>query len=163
MDKFILNVIHRPELVPEYIQTDANSDTVEEMSNKAVLSESLDIFRLQQKIAHDNGLKTTIQMTYASLYHDEAIALARHDHEKYGDEIGHTFLGVQCEMFREKYHSKELAMWLFPWDLKVRLVHDTFERFKKVFGFYPTSTGSYFMDAELINYIKEQYQNHGKT
>jgi hypothetical protein len=37
------------------------------------------------------------------------------------------------------------------------LVHDTFERFKKVFGFYPTSTGSYFMDAELINYIKEQY------
>jgi len=39
----------------------------------------------------------------------------------------------------------------------VRLVHDTFERFNEVFGFYPTSTGSYYMDAELINYIKEHY------
>jgi hypothetical protein len=157
MDKFILNVIHRPELVPEYINTDAQAGKADEIGGAEVVGESLDIFRLQQDIAHANGLKCTIQMTYASLYNDEAIELAKMYHEKYGDEIGHTFLGVQCEQFREKYGSKELAMWLFPWDLKVRLVHDTFERFNEVFGFYPTSTGSYFMDAELINYIKKQY------
>ncbi|MGE4488930.1 MAG: hypothetical protein AB7E95_05220 [Kiritimatiellales bacterium] len=157
MDKFILNVIHRPELVPEYINTDAQAGKADEIGGAEVVGESLDIFRLQQDIAHANGLKCTIQMTYASLYNDEAIELAKMYHEKYGDEIGHTFLGVQCEQFREKYGSKELAMWLFPWDLKVRLVHDTFERFKEVFGFYPTSTGSYFMDAELINYIKKHY------
>lgn len=157
MDKFILNVIHRPELVPEYINTDAQAGKADELGGKEVVSESLDIFKLQQEIAHANGLKCTIQMTYASLYNDEAIGLAKMYHEKYGDEIGHTFLGVQCDQFREKYGSKELAMWLFPWDMKVKLVHDTFERFKEVFGFYPTSTGSYFMDAELINYIKEHY------
>lgn len=159
MDTFILNVIHRPELLPEYISVDAEQGKSgsESVCNDGVTNESLDIFRLQQDIAHANGLKCTIQMTYAALYNEEAIALAKSYHEEYGDEIGHTFLGLQCEQFREKYNSRELAVWLFPWDLKVRLVHDTFERFKKVFGFYPTSTGSYFMDAELINYIKEQY------
>jgi len=157
MDKFILNVIHRPELVPEYINTDALEGQKEEVGKGEVVSESLDIFRLQQEIAHQNGIRCTIQMTYASLFNEEAIALAKADHEKYGDEIGHTFLGVQCKEFREKYHSKELAVWLLPWDMKTRLVHDTFARFNEVFGFYPTSTGSYFMDAELINYIKKHY------
>ena len=157
MDKFILNVVHRPELMPEYITTDAQAGKAEDLGGQEVVGESLDIFRLQQDIAHANGIKCTIQMTYASLYNDEAIQLAKDYHEKYGDEIGHTFLGVQCDRFRETYGSRELAVWLFPWDLKVRLVHDMFERFKDVFGSYPTSTGSYFMDAELINHIKEKY------
>ena len=157
MEQFVLNVIHRPELVPEYIDTDAQEGLTEEVSKSAVVDESLDIFRLQQEIAHRNHLKTTIQMTYASLYNDTCIDMARHDHETYGDEIGHTFLGVNCKEFRETYQSKELAMWLFPMDLKKRIIDDSFARFKDVFGFYPTSTGSYFMDAELINYIKSKY------
>ncbi len=157
MDKFILNLIHRPELIPEYIDTDAQSGKSEELSKKEVVTESLDIFRLQQQIAHDNGLKTTIQMTYASLFNEECCELARQYNKEYGDEIGHTFLGVNCKEFREKHKSKELAMWLFPMDMKIKIVEDSFERFKDVFGFYPTSTGSYFMDAELINHIKEKY------
>jgi len=157
MDKFVLNLIHRPELIPEYIDTDAQEGQSEELSKSAVVSESLDIFRLQQEIAHKNGLKTTIQMTYASLYNDECIELAKKHHAEFGDEIGHTFLGVNCKEFRDKYQSKELAMWLFPMDMKKRIVEDSFERFKEVFGFYPTSTGSYFMDAELINHIKKKY------
>ena len=32
-----------------------------------------------------------------------------------------------------------------------------FNRFKEVFGFYPASTGAYYMDAELVSYIKEKY------
>ncbi len=157
MDTFILNLVHRPELVPEYINTDAQEGQSEELSKKEVVTESIDIFRLQQEIAHRNGLKTTIQMTYASLFNDEVIELAKEHHRKFGDEIGHTFLGLNCREFREKYKSKELAIWLFPMDLKKQLVVDSFERFRDVFGFYPTSTGSYFMDAELISYIKEKY------
>ena len=94
MDKFILNVIHRPELVPEYINNGANEGCCEQVGNSKVLNESLDIFRLQQDIAHKNGLKTTIQMTYSSLYNDESIELAKQYHAEYGDEIGHTFLGI---------------------------------------------------------------------
>jgi len=157
MDKFILNVIHRPELVPEYIDTSAQEGETEQVSKKEVINESLDIFRLQQEIAHQNGLKTTIQMTYSSLYHDGCIALVKKYHKEFGDEIGHTFLGLNCKEFRDKYKSKELAIWLFPMDLKQQIVGDSFERFKEIFGFYPTSTGSYFMDAELINFIKAKY------
>jgi hypothetical protein len=157
MDMFVLNLVHRPELVPEYINTDAQEGKSEELSKKEVVSESIDIFRLQQDIAHRNGLKTTIQMTYASLYNDEVIDLAKEHNSKYGDEIGHTFLGLNCRQFREKHHSKELAIWLFPMDLKKRIVVDSFEHFREVFGFYPTSTGSYFMDAELIAFLKQKY------
>jgi len=157
MDKFILNLIHRPELVPEYIDTSVQEGQTAEVSKANVVKESIDIFRLQQEIAHKNGLRTTIQMTYSSLYNDECIALVKKYHDKFNDEIGHTFLGVNCKEFREKYKSKELAIWLFPMDMKKRIVIDSFERFKEVFGFYPTSTGSYFMDAELINFIKEKY------
>lgn len=157
MDKFILNVIHRPELVPEYIDTSAQEGQTEEVGKQEVVKESLDIFKLQQDIAHQNGLRTTIQMTYSSLYNDECIELAKNYHKEFGDEIGHTFLGLNCKEFREKYHSKELAMWLFPMDLKQKIVVDSLEHFKDIFGFYPTSTGSYFMDAELINFIKQKY------
>jgi len=157
MDKFILNVIHRPELVPEYINTDAVEGKSNDLGAKEVIGESLDIFKLQQDIAHRNGIKCTIQMTYAALYNDEAIALAKKYHEEFGDEIAHTFLGVNCEEFREKYGLKDPAIWLYHMDDKKRIAVDSFERFKEVFGFYPTSTGSYYMDAELIAFIKEKY------
>ena len=157
MSAFYLTIIHRPELVPEYIQKDAEHGKKEDSTRSAVLQESLDIFRTQQHIAHENGLRTTIQMTYASLFNDEAIAIAREHHEKYGDEIGSTFLGLQCKEFREKFHSRELAIWLFSIEDKKRIVDEVLGKFYSVFGFYPSSTGSYYMDAELVNYIKEKY------
>ena len=40
---------------------------------------------------------------------------------------------------------------------KKAIVNDVFEKFHDRFGFYPESTGSYYMDAELINYVKEAY------
>jgi hypothetical protein len=157
MDKFILNVIHRPELVPEYIDSGAQQGQTEQVGKKEVVNESIDIFSLQQEIAHRNGLKTTVQMTYSSLFNEQCIELVKRYHDEFGDEIGHTFLGLNCQEFRDKFKSRELAIWLFPMDMKKQIVVDSFERFKEVFGFYPSSTGSYFMDAELINYIKEKY------
>ena len=88
MSDFILNLIHRPELVPEYSATVNGQD----VSDQGILTESLDIFKTQQRLAHENGLKTTIQMTYASLFNDEAVAIAKHDHEVYGDEIALSLL-----------------------------------------------------------------------
>ncbi len=157
MSHFFVNIVHRPEMVPEYIQKEAESGKVEDLTRSTVLQESLDIFRTQQKIAHDNGLRTTIQMTYASLFNAEAVAIAKEHHDKYGDEIGLTFLGIQCKEFREKFHSKELAIWLFSLEDKKKIVDEVFSKFHATFGFYPTSTGSYYMDAELVNYIKHQY------
>jgi hypothetical protein len=156
MNEFYVTIIHRPEMVPEYIQREAGTGKQEDLSRSGVIQESLDIFRTQQHIAHEHGLRTTIQMTYASLFNAEAVALAKEHHDQYGDEIGSTFLGLQCQQFREKFKSKELAIWLFSLEDKRRIVDEVLGKFYEVFGFYPISTGSYYMDAELVNYIKSK-------
>ena len=157
MSQFYVTIIHRPEMVPEYIQKEAEQGKKEDLTRSAVLQESLDIFRTQQQIAHENGLRTTIQMTYASLFNTEAVSIAKEHHSNFGDEIGSTFLGIQCNEFREKFKSKELAIWLFSMEDKRKIVDEVFGKFYEAFGFYPTSTGSYYMDAELVSYIKEKY------
>lgn len=157
MDQFILNIIHRPEMVPEYAEKVTGHGQAEDIGRKALLTESLDIFKIQQECAHKNGLKTTIEMTYASLFNDEAVELAKEHHEKYGDEIGLTLLGLPCKEFREKYKTKDFCIWMFSMEDKKAIVEDVFGKFYERFGFYPESTGSYYMDAELTNYIKEKY------
>ena len=96
MDKFIVNIIHRPEMVPEYAEKVTGHGKTEDIGRKALLTESLDIFKFQQETAHKNGLKTTIQMTYASLFNEEAVSIAKEHHEKYGDEIALSLLGLPC-------------------------------------------------------------------
>ncbi len=156
-NRFIVNIIHRPEMVPEYAEKVTGHGKSEDLGRKALLTESLDIFRTQQSLAHKYGLKTTIQMTYASLFNDEAVALAKEHHEQYGDEIALTLLGLPCKEFREKYKTKDFCIWMFSMEDKISIVNDVFGKFYERFGFYPESTGSYYMDAELINYIKEKY------
>jgi hypothetical protein len=157
MNEFYVTILHRPEMVPEYIQRNAEQGKKEDLGRSGVIQESLDIFCTQQQVAHENGLRTTIQMTYASLFNHEAVVIAKEHHEKYGDEIGSTFLGIQCQEFRDKFKTKELAIWLFSMEDKRKVVDEVIGKFHEVFGFYPTSTGSYYMDAELVNYIKEKY------
>lgn len=157
MEQFIVNIIHRPEMVPEYAEKVTGHGQTEDIGRKALLTESLDIFKVQQECAHKNGLKTTIEMTYASLFNDEAVELAKQHHEQYGDEIGLTLLGLPCKEFREKYKTKDFCIWMFSMEDKKAIVQDVFEKFHERFGFYPESTGSYYMDAELTNYIKEKY------
>ena len=157
MSEFILNVIHRPEMVPEYSATVTGHGKEEDIGDKKLLTESLDIFKTQQRLAHENGLKVTIHMTYAALFNAEAVAIAKNDHEAYGDEIALSLLGLPCEEFREKYKTKDFCIWMFSMEDKKRIVDDVFGKFHDTFGFYPESTGSYYMDADLTNYIKEAY------
>ena len=149
-NKFVVNIIHRPELSPEY---------AEKALGKAadVQDESLEIFKFQQASAHKYGLKTTIQITYASLFSDEIIRLAKEDHEKYGDEIGLSLLGLPCKEFKAKYKTEDFCIWMFSDEQKREIIDDVFAMFYEKFGFYPESTGSYFLDAYSINYIKEKY------
>ncbi|MBQ7275242.1 MAG: hypothetical protein IJR15_07280 [Clostridiales bacterium] len=154
---FIVNIIHRPEMVPEYSEKVTGQGKKEDIGRKALLTESLDIFKFQQETAHKNGLKTTIHMTYASLFNEEAVSIARKDHDTYGDEIALSLLGLPCEEFRKKYNTKDFCIWMFSMEDKMRIVDDVFEKFHDIFGFYPESTGSYYMDADLTNYIKSKY------
>ena len=54
MDKFIVNIIHRPEMVPEYSATVTGQGKEEDIGDKALLTESLDIFKTQQRLAHES-------------------------------------------------------------------------------------------------------------
>ena len=112
MSEFILNVIHRPEMVPEYSATVTGHGKEEDIGNKKLLTESLDIFKTQQRLAHENGLKVTIHMTYAALFNKEAVETAKNDHNVYGDEIALSLLGLPCEEFREKYKTKDFCIWI---------------------------------------------------
>ncbi len=82
MSEFIVNIIHRPEMVPEYSATVTGQGKEGDLGDASLLVESLDIFKTQQRLAHENGLKVTIQMTYASLFNEEAVRIAKEDHEK---------------------------------------------------------------------------------
>ena len=150
-DEFVVNIIHRPELAPEYAAKTSGADP------EAVLKESLGIFFFQQEAAHKNGLKTTIQITYASLFNDMICKVAKEHHEKYGDEIALSLLGLPCPQFKEKYQTEDFCIWMFSKEDKRRIINDVFGLFYQKFGFYPKSTGSYFLDAYTINYIKEKY------
>ena len=147
---FVVNIIHRPELSPEYAEKALGK-------GKGVRDESLDIFRFQQDCAHKYGLKTTIQITYASLFSDVIIEMAKADHETYGDEIGLSLLGLPCPEFRAKYHTEDFCIWMFDEKTKEEIIDDVFGKFYEAFGFYPQSTSSYFLDAYTINYIKKNY------
>ncbi len=157
MEKLILNIVHRPEMAPEYAEKVTGQGKSEDIGRKELLSESLSIFRLQQDIAHRNGLRTTIQMTYSSLFNPEAVELAKRYHSEFGDEISLTLLGLPCEQFRQKYHTRDFCIWMFPWEQRVAIIDDVFGLFREAFGFWPESTGSYFLDAETIAYIKRKY------
>lgn len=150
-DEFIVNIIHRPELSPEYAEKSGGK------KSKAVSEESLDIFLFQQEQAHKNGLKTTIHITYAALFNEDIVKIAKEHHEKYGDEIALSLLGLPCKEFKEKYKTEDFCIWMFSKEDKEKIVDDVFGMFYDKFGFYPQSTGSYFLDAYTINYIKRKY------
>jgi len=153
---FYLTVIHRPEMVPEYLQKEAQkgkartSGAAPSSANRWTSSAPSSASPRERHPDDDpDDLREPLQRG------------GRGDRQRgsrrYGDEIGSTFLGLQCAQFREKFASKELAIWLFSMEDKRRIVDEVFGKFEDVFGFLPTSTGSYYMDAELVNYIKERY------
>lgn len=150
-NEFILTILHRPELSPEYSEKITGKKVGEQDE------ESINIFKFQQDTAHKYGLKTTIQITYGSLFSDEVIAIAKEHHKKYGDEIGLSLLGLPCKEFKEKYKTEDFCIWMFSDKEKRKIIDDVFSLFYEKFGFYPESTGSYFLDAYTINYIKKQY------
>lgn len=150
-NEFVVNIIHRPELSPEYSEKISGKKVGEQDD------ESLKIFEFQQETAHKNGLKTTIQITYASLFSDVIVKMAKEHHEKYGDEIGLSLLGLPCKEFRAKYKTEDFCIWMFSDKQKEEIIDDVFSLFHDKFGFYPESTGSYFLDAYCINYIHKKY------
>ena len=54
MSDFIVNIIHRPELAPEYAEKVTGQGRKDDIGRSSLLDESESIFRFQQDTAHKN-------------------------------------------------------------------------------------------------------------
>ena len=121
MDKFIVNIIHRPEMVPEYAEKVTGHGKEEDIGRKELLTESLDIFKTQQAIAHKNGLKTTIQMTYASLFNDEAVLLAKEDMRNMETRLHYLYWDFPARNSERNIKRRISVSGCFLWRIRSRL------------------------------------------
>jgi hypothetical protein len=122
--------------------------------------------RRQLDLARSLGLPTTWLLQYDALIDDRFYPLIRNEAAP-GDEVGIWFEVVQplVEKAGLKWRGR------FPWDwhahvgFSVGYTPDERERladvfmaeFKRKFGRYPSSMGSWFFDAHLLGYLADRY------
>ena len=126
----ILNLLHRPE--------SAAFD---------------DLFRWQQRLAHDLKLKVTVMVDLANLARPEIIETIKADAAQYGDEIGFWFSRPGAVIAGEDNGGLEPFLWLYARSEKEQILRGCLDRFKAVFGAYPATVGSYHMDAESLELL----------
>lgn len=128
----ILNLIHRP-AYGEYYR----------------------LFRLQQDMAHQLGLKVSLLLDPRALRDETLLRDVREDAAKYGDEIGIWFASFDGPDFDQEFTGKENFIWLYSQPEKKRIFEIVFRRFRDVFGHDPVSIGSYHLDAGCQRLIRE--------
>ena len=79
----IVNVIHRPAWGKQY-----------------------EMFRLQQSMAHELGLKVTVLVPYDFLFDEKIVADIQEDNRQYGDEIGIWFGEIATKRMNEVFCCK---------------------------------------------------------
>ena len=126
----ILNLVHRPE--------SAAFD---------------DLFRWQQRLAHDLKLKVTVMVDLSNLSRPEIIQTIKADAARYGDEIGFWFSNPGAMIADEDNGGLEPFLWLYSRDEKEQILRGCLDRFASVFGAYPATVGSYHMDAESLELL----------
>lgn len=116
----------------------------------------IEMFRLEQQIAHELGLKTTVMMPIWAMDDPSVVESVKKDHEVYGDEIGLYFGDMDYSTVEGVGESDEPFLWLHTEDAKMHIIDAGIEKFRRTFGFLPVSTGSFHMDAFSMRYLKEK-------
>ena len=120
----IVNVIHRPGSGKQY-----------------------EMFRLQQRIAHELNLKVTLLIPYDFMFDAEVDADLMRYHEAYGDELGIWMGELTGGRMQQTVPSKEPFLWLHTKENKVKILKEVLRKFRAVFGMEPRCFGGYHMDA----------------
>jgi hypothetical protein len=128
----ILNLLHRPEK-PQHDP----------------------LFHWQQKIAHDLGLKVTIFVDFDNLKRPEIVESIKGYWRDFGDEVGFWFSHPGGVLESPDNSGLEPFLWLYSTPEKEAIIRKCLETFRATFGFYPTSVGSYHMDAVSLQLLKE--------
>ncbi len=111
MDKFVVNIIHRPEMVPEYAEKVTGHGKAEDIGRKALLTESLDIFKAQQRLAHENGLKPACLTK-------KQLPLPKQTMKHMGMKLPFLCWGCPVKNFVRNIRPKISVSGCFPWKIK---------------------------------------------
>jgi hypothetical protein len=111
---------------------------------------------MQQEMVHNLGIRTTILATAPSLYGEETIALMKMYHSEFGDELGLSLHTLDSPDIEEIVGYKDAAVWMYTEDDKRKVIRHLVTNFETVFGFRPTSIGSYHLDASAMRILLEE-------
>ncbi|MFZ5821048.1 MAG: hypothetical protein ACOYYJ_14215 [Chloroflexota bacterium] len=113
-----------------------------------------ELFALQQRMAHDLGLKVTLLVDYQSLCDEETVAELKTYARDFGDELGIWFMNLPPAADSAD-GRREPFIWLYADDEKRRIIKQVLDRFHATFGTIPVSVGAYHLDAESLRILKE--------
>ena len=102
------------------------------------------------KRANKYGMKLLVDFHYSDFWADPAKQMAPKGWENFTHF--ERYYAIQDFTLEEDF-----CIWMFSKEDKEKIIDDVFGLFYKKFGFYPESTGSYFLDAYTINYMKKKY------
>jgi len=115
-----------------------------------------EIFKLEQDMAHNLGLRTSIMATAPSLEDEDTVDLMKMYAKKYNDELGLSFHTLDSPDIEELVGYKEAAIWMYDEADKRKVIKYLVGKFEEVFGFLPTSVASYHLDSSSMRILLEE-------
>ena len=125
---------------------------------------SIDSLKSQYAVISKNGLPATWLLTYDIIIDDEIVSFVRNFSAS--QELG-IFLEVTSELSKKAdveyndtgywHHATSVFLSGYPQEKRIKLIDTVFEEFKKRFGYYPASVGSWWTDSYSLSYIQEKY------
>lgn len=113
------------------------------------------MFKLQQKLAHELQLKTTVFLQYENLFEDSLVESIISDKNEYGDEIGLWFSDIPSPYMKGTIDKEEPFLWLYTEPEKRLIITECIRKFNETFGYNPVSVGSYYMDSTSLKILHE--------
>jgi len=114
------------------------------------------IFKMQQDMVHNLGLRATILATAPALEDDDTVALIKMYKEKYNDEIGISFHTLNTPSIKKEVGFEEICLWLYNEEDKRKVIRLLLNKFREVFGFEPISAASYHFDSSSLKILLEE-------
>lgn len=113
------------------------------------------MFELQQRLAHDLKLKTTVFLQYDNLFEPDLMKKILSDCETYGDETGIWFSDIPSPHMAEIIDKDEPFLWLYTKEEKKIIISECVGKYYSIFGKNPVSVGSYHMDCDSLEILHE--------
>jgi len=111
-------------------------------------------FKIQVELAHQLKFRCTNIVGYDALHDPEITDYVRASAQQYGDRVGLLLTNLDDG---GAFASGNYVFWLFSMEEKKKVVVESIEKFRSVFGYIPRVLTTYYMDAPTINFIKAEY------